>query len=211
MKVLLLNGSPHKNGCTYTALSEVAKVLNENDIETEIFWIGTKPIISCNACLKCTEKGECTFGNDKVNEFVKKAYEADGFIFGSPVHYAAATGGITSFLGRAFYSNGHGKGAEAFAFKPGASVVSARRGGNTVTYDQLNKFMGITQMPIITSYYWNMVHGNTPEEVMQDEEGLSTMRQLARNMAYFLKCIEAGREKGLEHEVEPKARTNFIR
>ena len=211
MKVLLLNGSPHKNGCTYTALSEVAKVLNESDIETEIFWIGTKPIISCTACSKCGEKGECTFDNDKVNEFVKKADEADGFIFGSPVHYAAATGGITSFLGRAFYSNSHGNGGKAFAFKPGASIVSARRGGNTATYDQLNKFMGISQMPIITSYYWNMVHGNTPEEVMQDEEGISTMRQLARNMAYFLKCIEAGREKGLKHEVEPKARTNFIR
>ena len=211
MKVLLLNGSPHKNGCTYTALSEVAKVLNESDIETEIFWIGTKPIISCNACSKCGEKGECTFDNDKVNEFVKKADEADGFIFGSPVHYAAATGGITSFLGRAFYSNSHGNGGKAFTFKPGASIVSARRGGNTATYDQLNKFMGISQMPIITSYYWNMVHGNTPEEVMQDEEGISTMRQLARNMAYFLKCIEAGHEKGLKHEVEPKARTNFIR
>lgn len=211
MKVLLLNGSPHKNGCTYTALSEVAKVLNENDIETEIFWIGTKPIISCNACYKCVEKGECTFDNDKVNEFVKKADEADGFVFGSPVHYAAATGGITAFLGRAFYSNSQATGAKAFAFKPGASVVSARRGGNTVTYDQLNKFMGISQMPIITSYYWNMVHGNTPEEVMQDEEGISTMWQLGRNMAYFLKCIEAGREKGLEPEVVPKARTNFIR
>lgn len=211
MKVLLLNGSPHKNGCTYTALSEVARTLNENDIETEIFWIGTKPIVSCNACSKCGQKGECTFDKDKVNEFVRKADEADGFVFGSPVHYSAATGGITSFLGRAFYSNSHGADGKAFAFKPGASVVSARRGGNTATYDQLNKFMGISQMPIISSYYWNMVHGNTPEEVMQDEEGISTMRQLGRNMAYFLKCIEAGREKGLEPEAEPKARTNFIR
>lgn len=211
MKVLLLNGSPHKEGCTYTALSEVAKTLNENDIETEIFWVGTKPVISCNACTKCSELGKCTFDNDKVNEFVQNASEADGFIFGSPVHYAAATGAITSFLGRAFYSNSHGAGGKAFQFKPAASVVSARRGGNTATFDQLNKFMTISQMPIISSYYWNMVHGNTPEEVMQDEEGLSTMRQLGRNMAYFLKCIEAGREKGLEHEVEPKARTNFIR
>ena len=211
MKVLLLNGSPHKNGCTYTALSEVAKILNENDIETEIFWIGTKPQMSCIACFKCREIGECAFDNDKVNEFVKKAYDADGFIFGSPVHYAAATGGITTFLGRAFYSNSQSTGGEAFRFKPAASIVSARRGGNTATYDQLNKFMGISQMPIITSYYWNMVHGNTPEEVLQDEEGLCTMRQLARNMAYFLKCIEAGKEKGLEHEVEPKVATNFIR
>ena len=206
MKVLMLNGSPHKEGCTYTALCEVEKTLNEVGIETEIVWIKTKPLMSCTACQKCSEIGECTFGKDGVNEFVKKAYDADGFIFGSPVHYAAATGAITSFLGRAFYSN-----SEPFTFKPPAMVCSARRGGTTATFDQLNKFMGISQMPIITSYYWNMVHGNTPEEVMQDEEGLSTMRQLARNMAYFLKCIEAGREKGLEHEVEPKARTNFIR
>lgn len=211
MKVLMLNGSPHKNGCTYTALNEVAKTLNKNDIETEIFWIGTKPIISCNACSKCAEKGECVFDNDKVNEFVKKAKEADAFIFGSPVHYAAATGGITAFLGRAFYSNSHGDSGSAFKFKPGASVVSARRGGNTVTYDQLNKFMGISQMPIISSYYWNMVHGNTPEEVMHDEEGVATMRQLGNNMAFFLKCIETGLEKGLKHENEPKPRTNFIR
>lgn len=206
MKVLLLNGSPHKEGCTYTALCEVEKTLNEAGIETEIFWIETKPLMSCTACLKCREKGECTFNNDKVNEFVKKAYGADGFIFGSPVHYAAATGAITSFLGRAFYSN-----SEPFVFKPAAMVCSARRGGTTATFDQLNKFMGISQMPIITSYYWNMVHGNTPDEVLQDEEGLCTMRQLGRNMAFFLKCIEAGEEKGIAREIEPKIGTNFIR
>ena len=121
MKVLLLNGSPHKEGCTYTALSEVAKTLNENDIETEIFWIGTKALMSCTACYKCKDLGHCTFDNDKVNEFVKKAYGADGFIFGSPVHYAAATGAITAFLGRAFYSNSQSSGGEAFLFKPAAS------------------------------------------------------------------------------------------
>lgn len=125
MKVLLLNGSPHKEGCTYTALCEVEKTLNEAGIETEIFWIETKPLMSCTACLKCREKGECTFNKDKVNEFVKKAYDADGFIFGSPVHYAAATGAITSFLGRAFYSN-----SEPFTFKPAAMVCSARRRNN---------------------------------------------------------------------------------
>ena len=211
MKVLLLNGSPHKNGCTYTALSEVAKTLNENDIETEIFWISTKPLMSCTACHKCGELGECAFNNDKVNEFVKKAYDADGFIFGSPVHYAAATGAITAFLGRAFYSNSNASGGGAFKFKPAAMISSARRGGTTATYDQLNKFMGISQMPIISSYYWNMVHGNTPEEVLQDEEGICTMRQLGNNMAYFLKCIEAGNEKGLKPEVIPKIGTNFIR
>ena len=211
MKVILVNGSPHKEGCTYTALNEVAKALNEENIETEIFWIKTKPITGCIACLKCGEKGQCTFDNDVVNEFVKKAYDADAFVFGSPVYYAGANGSMTSFLDRAFYSNSHGDGAKAFKHKPGAVVCSARRAGTTATYDQLIKYLGISQMPIISSYYWNMVHGNTPEEVLQDEEGLSTMRQLGRNMAFFLKCLEAGDEKGLTLSEEPKARTNFIR
>lgn len=211
MKVLLLNGSPHKNGCTYTGLCEVEKTLNENGIETEIFWVGTKPIASCMACGKCNELGECAF-DDKVNEFVKKAYDADGFIFGSPVHYAAATGQITSFLGRAFYSNSAGDNSKAFKFKPASAIASARRAGTTVTYDQLNKFFGISQMPIISSCYWNVVHGNTPDEVKQDEEGLYIMRQLGRNMAFFLQCIKLGHENGLKvDESEPKVKTNFIR
>lgn len=210
MKVLLVNGSPHKNGCTYTGLCEVEKTLNESGIETEIFWIKTKPIIGCIACMKCREKGECTF-DDTVNEFVKKAHDADGFVFGSPVHYAAATGAITSFLNRAFYSNSQGEGLEAFKHKPASVIVSARRGGNTATYDQLNKYLGISQMPIISSFYWNMIHGNTPEEVMEDKEGLATMRQLGRNMAFFLKCIEAGKKEGLTPEEEPKIATNFVR
>lgn len=205
MKVLLVNGSPHKEGCTYTALTEIEKTLNEADIETEIYWIGTKAILSCTACGKCRELNKCAF-DDNVNEFVEKAYDADGFIFGSPVHFAAATGAITSFLGRAFYSN-----KEPFKFKPASVIVSARRAGTTATYDQLNKFLGITQMPIISSFYWNMVHGNTPDEVKQDLEGLATMRQLGRNMAYFLKCIEAGKKEGLVPEEEPKIATNFIR
>ena len=208
MKVLLVNGSPHKGGCTYTALSEVAKTLNDEGIETEIFWIKTKPITGCIACGKL---GKCTFDKDVVNEFVEKAYDADGFVFGSPVYYASANGSMTSFLDRAFYSNSHGAGAEAFKHKPGAVVCSARRGGTTATYDQLIKYLGISQMPIISSFYWNMVHGNTPEEVMQDEEGLGTMRQLAHNMAFFLKCLEAGAENGLTVTEEPKPRTNFIR
>ena len=211
MKVLLVNGSPNKNGCTYTALSEVAKTLGEDDIETEIFWIKTKPITGCIACMKCGEKGECTFDNDVVNDFVEKAYEADAFVFGSPVYYAGANGSMVSFLDRAFYSNSHGANGEAFKHKPGAVVCSARRAGTTSTYDQLIKYLGISQMPIVSSYYWNMVHGNTPEEVMQDEEGLSTMRQLGHNMAYLLKCIEVGKKDGVTLEEEPKARTNFIR
>ena len=208
MKVLLVNGSPNKQGCTYTALSEVAKTLNEYDIETEIFWIKTKPITGCIACLKCGELGKCTFDNDVVNEFVEKAYEADAFVFGSPVYYASANGSMVSFLDRAFYSN---SGGEAFKHKPGAVICSARRGGTTATYDQLIKYLGISQMPIISSFYWNMVHGNTPEEVLQDEEGLGTMRQLAHNMAFFLQCLEEGAKNGLTVKEEPKPRTNFIR
>ena len=211
MKVLLVNGSPNKKGCTYTALSEVSKILNDEGIETEIFWIGTKPIIGCIACMICGEKGVCTFNNDVVNEFVEKAYGADAFVFGSPVYYAGANGSMTSFLDRVFYCNSHGSGGVAFKHKPGAVVCSARRAGTTATYDQLIKYLGISQMPIISSFYWNMVHGNTPEEVMQDEEGLSTMRQLARNMAFFLNCLQLGKENGLTVDEEPKLRTNFIR
>lgn len=210
MKVILVNGSPNKNGCTYTALTYVEETLNEAGIETEIFWIGTKPIIGCIACMKCADKGKCTFDNDVVNEFTKKAEEADGFIFGSPVYYAGATGAITSFLDRAFFSNSQGTGLEAFKHKPASVICSARRGGTTATYDQLNKYLGITQMPIISSTYWNMVHGNTPEEVLQDEEGLCTMRQLGHNMAFFLKCIEVGKKEGLAPMDIPKVKTNYI-
>ena len=211
MKVILVNGSPNKNGCTYTALTYVEQTLNEAGIETEIFWIGTKPIIGCTACSKCYENGECTFDTDVVNEFVKKAYDADGFIFGSPVYYAGAAGAMTAFMDRAFYSNSHGTGGEAFKHKPASVIGSARRAGTTATYDQLNKYLGISQMPIVSSFYWNMVHGNTPEEVKQDAEGLATMRQLGRNTAFFLKCIESGKKEGLVPEEEPKIAFNFIR
>ena len=211
MKVLLVNGGPHQNGCVYTALEEVAKELNKENIETEIIWLGLKPIAGCIACKKCAETGKCVF-DDIVNEFVEKAKDADGFIFGSPVHYAGATGQITSFLGRAFYSNSNGDGSKAFKFKPASAIASARRAGTTVTYDQLNKFFGISQMPIISSCYWNVVHGNTPDEIKQDEEGLYIMRQLGRNMAFFLQCIKLGQENGLKvDESEPKVKTNFIR
>ncbi len=211
MKVILVNGSPNKNGCTYTALTYVEKTLNEAGIETEIFWIGTKPIIGCTACFKCGENGECAFDNDVVNEFVRKAYDADGFVFGTPVYYAGAAGAMTAFMDRAFYSNSHGTGLAAFKHKPASVICSARRAGTTATYDQMNKYLGISQMPIISSFYWNMVHGKTPEEVRQDAEGLATMRQLGRNMAFFLKCIESGRNEGLVPEEEPKIAFNFIR
>ena len=212
MKVLLVNGSPNKNGCTFTALSEVEKTLNEEGIETEIFWIKTKPITGCIACLKCGEKGKCTFDKDVVNEFVEKAYDADAFVFGSPVYYAGANGSMVSFLDRAFYSNSHGSDGDAFKHKPGAVVCSARRAGTTATLDQLNKYFTITQMPLISGRYWNMVHGATPEDVKQDLEGMQNLRTVARNMAWFLKCKEAGEKAGITPpETEAVIRTNFIR
>ena len=208
MKVLLVNGGPHKEGCTYTALEEVSKALNEEGIDTEIFWVGNKPIAGCIACKTCSKTGKCVF-DDVVNEFVEKAEE---FIFGSPVHYAGATGAITSFMDRVFYSASNGGKIDRFLFKPAATVISARRAGTTATYDQLNKYFGITQMPIISSRYWNMVHGATPEDVRKDEEGMQIMRILGKNMAYYLKCIEAGKEKGINPPEQEKVNfTNFIR
>ena len=211
MKVILVNGGPHKEGCTYTALCEVEKTLNQENIETEIFWIGNKPIAGCIACKSCAKNKKCIF-DDVVNEFVEKAKDVDGFVFGSPVHYAGATGAITSFMDRVFYSASQAGKAERFLFKPATTVISARRAGTTATYDQLNKYFGINQMPIISSRYWNMVHGATPDDVRKDEEGLQIMRILGRNMAYYLKCIEAGKEKGIEIPKQEKINfTNFIR
>jgi multimeric flavodoxin WrbA len=210
MKVLLVNGSPHKKGCTYTALTEVEKTLNEEGIDTEIFWIGTKPLAGCTACLKCAEIGHCSF-DDRVNDFLEIVDDADGFIFGSPVHYAAAGGAITSFMDRAFYAALVG-GRQSFYLKPAAAVISARRAGTTATFDQLNKYFTISQMPVISSRYWNMVHGSKPEDVKKDLEGLQTMRMLARNMAWFLKCKEAGAKAGVElPKTEEFIFTNFIR
>lgn len=206
MKVILVNGSPKKNGCTYTALTEVAGALGKNGIETEIFHVGNKPLAGCMGCGACLKTGKC-FMDDTVNEFVEKAKEADGFVFGSPVHYAAASGAITSFLDRAFYGKG-----SVFAGKPGASVVSCRRGGASAAFDQLNKYFTISSMPVVSSQYWNQVHGTTPEEVRQDEEGMQTMRTLGNNMAWLLKCIELGKKEGIPFpEGEKKIATNFIR
>lgn len=206
MKVILVNGSPHKTGCTYTALNEIAVTLEKEGIETEIFWIGNKPLLGCLGCGACGKTGQC-FMDDPVNEFVEKAKSADGFIFGSPVHYASASGAITSFLDRAFY----GKSA-AFQGKPGAAVVSCRRGGASSTFDQLNKYFTISSMPVVSSQYWNMIHGNTPDEVQKDLEGLQTMRTLGRNMAWLLKCIDAGKRCGIDYPVhETKIATNYIR
>lgn len=210
MKVILVNGSPHAKGCTYTALEEVAITLNNEGIETQIFWVGTKPIPGCIACKKCAETGHCAF-KGVVNDFLDLAKDADGFIFGSPVHYAAASGAITSFLDRAFYSDMQA-GRKSFYLKPAAAVVSARRAGTTAAFDQLNKYFTISEMPIIASRYWNMVHGATPEDVKKDLEGLQIMRVLARNMAWFLKCKEAGLKAGIPFPVkEETVYTNFIR
>ncbi|MBD5114242.1 MAG: flavodoxin family protein [Ruminococcaceae bacterium] len=206
MKVILVNGSPHEKGCTYTALAEASEALSKNGIETEILWVGNKPVQGCIGCMACRKTGRC-FVSDSVNDFVEKAKTADGFIFGTPVHYAAASGSITSFMDRAFYSGG-----SALAGKPAAAIVSCRRGGGSSTFDQMNKYFTINCMPIVSSQYWNQVHGNTPEEVKKDEEGMQTMRTLGNNMAWLLKCIEAGKEKGIDFpEREPFIRTNFIR
>ena len=206
MKVLLVNGGPHKDGCTYTALREVADTLEKNGVETEIIWLGVGEIAGCIGCGACRKTGVC-FRADIVNEFVEKAEGADGYIFGSPVHYAAASGALTSFMDRAFYSGG-GK----LTGKPAAAVVSCRRGGASATFDQINKYFTINGMPVVPSQYWNQVHGSCAEDVKKDEEGMQTMRTLGNNMAWLLKCIEAGKEKGIVvPEREPAIRTNFIR
>jgi len=208
MKVLLINGSPKKNGCTYTALSEVAQEIEKAGIETELFHIGNQPIRGCIGCNHCktSQSGKCVFDNDAVNLVLEKAKDADGFIFGSPVHYAAASGMMTSLLDRVFYAG------NVFEYKPGAAVVSCRRGGATAALDQLNKYFTISNMPLVSSQYWNMVHGNTPQEVVQDLEGMQVMRMLGKNMAWLLKSIEAGKSNGIAlPEKEEPQRTNFIR
>ena len=206
MKVILVNGSPKEKGCTYTALKEVEKQLNKNDIETEIFWIGNKPISGCLGCGGCLKTGKCVI-DDKVNEFLEKVEEADGFVFGSPVHFAASSGMLSSFMDRVFYGRG-----KLFANKVASAVVSCRRGGATAAVDEINKYFLMTNMPIVSSQYWNMVHGNTPEEVLKDEEGMQTMRTLGNNMAWLLKCIKAGKDVGINlPENEDVIRTNFIR
>jgi multimeric flavodoxin WrbA len=211
MNVLLVNGSPHKEGCTYTALSEVAKTLEEEGIHTEMFWIGNKPIGGCIACMRCGEIGKCAF-DDAVNRCREKLAEADGFVFGTPVHYAAASGNMTAFMDRLFYSESKGNANKNFYLKPAAAVISARRAGTTAAFDQMIKYFAIQEMPVVSSRYWNMVHGAKPEDVLKDEEGLHTMRTLARNMAYMLRCQEAGRKAGVAFpKQEQKVFTNFIR
>lgn len=206
-KVILVNGSPHHHGCTFTALDEVAGELEKCGVQTEHFWIGARPVMACIACGKCGQTKRCWYAEDTLNSFLDKAGEADAFVFGTPIYYASISGQLKSFLDRAFY----GKSA-LFTNKPAAAVVSCRRGGATGGWEDVNRFFGISNMPIVTSQYWNQVHGNTPDEVRQDAEGLQTMRRLGQNMAWLLRCIEAGKAAGVEPpQGEPLVRTNFIR
>jgi multimeric flavodoxin WrbA len=204
MNVLLVNGSPHEKGCTYTALSEVAKALEENGVSTAIDPIGTKPVHGCIACQKCVESGKCVFSDDVCNDLLGKMQKADGIVVGSPVYYAGPNGALCALLDRIFYSGG-----STLANKPAACVVSCRRGGASAAFDRLNKYFTISRMPVVTSQYWNSVHGNTPDEVRRDLEGLQTMRGLGRNMAWMLKSIEKANIAAPRQE--PWVATNFIR
>lgn len=206
MKVLLFNGSPNAKGCTYTALREVADTLEKHGIETEIYHVGTKPVAGCIACRKCKAGAPCIF-DDGVNELAARLEEFDALVIGAPVYYSGPSGQSTAFLDRLFYSA-----SAKLKGKPGAAIVSCRRGGASASYDRLNKYFGISSMPIVTSQYWNQVHGNTPEEVLRDEEGMQTMRTLGENMAWLLKCIEAGKVAGVPlPQREAPLHTNFIR
>ncbi|MEJ8737486.1 flavodoxin family protein [Erysipelotrichaceae bacterium HCN-30851] len=204
MKALLVNGSPRPNGCTYTALCELAKTLEQEGIETEIVQAGSKDIRGCIACRSCHKTGKCVF-DDVVNEIAPKFAEADALVIGSPVYYASPAGGAISFMNRLFYSTS----TIDKSMKVGAAVVSCRRGGNTTSFDVLNKYFTISGMPIASSQYWNMVYGNTPEEVLQDKEGLQTMRTLGKNMAFLMKSIQLGKEQFGLPEKEEKILTNF--
>ena len=208
MKVLLINGSPNAKGCTYTALEEVSKTLNQEGIETEILQIGKESIRGCIACQGCRKKGSCVF-EDAVNEAAAKFAAADGLVVGSPVYYASANGTLISFMDRLFYTGG-----QFLAHKPAAAVASARRAGTTATLDEIQKYFTINQMPIVSSTYWNMVHGGNGrgQEAAQDLEGMQTMRNLGKNMAWLLRCIEAGKAAGImPPEPDRGARTDFIR
>ena len=206
MKALLICGSPNANGCTYTALREVEKTLNANGVETEIYQIGKEPISGCRACKACYKLSRCVI-DDNVNAIAARLDEFDALIVGSPVYYAAANSTLTAFLDRLFYSGGR-----KMVGKVGAAFVSCRRGGASAAYDQLNKYFGISNMVVATSQYWNQVHGNTAEEVVQDAEGMQTMRALGENVAWLLRLIECGRQNGVEPpKYEDKVRTNFIR
>ncbi len=205
MKVLLVNGSARPNGCTATALCEVEKSLNAQGIDTETFFIGNQPLSDCIACMKCRATGTCVF-DDAANRLAEKALMCDGFVFGSPVYYAHPSARLLAVMDRAFYSA-----SRNFAFKPAAAVLSARRAGNTASFDVINKYFTISCMPVVSSTYWNHVHGAEADQVQQDVEGLMTMTNIGKNMAWLLKCIEMGKKSGMDHPQNDKLFTNFIR
>ena len=208
----MLNGSGNANGSTRAGLDIMVEVFASNGVDSEIVCVGAKPVRDCLGCNKCAEKGKCVFQDDGVNEFVEKAMAADGFVFGTPVYYAHPSGRILSFLDRAFFSNMWGTGAAAFRHKPAAAIVVARRAGTSASYDVLNKYFGISQMINVGSTYWNEFHALTKDDVPKDEEGTQTLRNLARNMAWVMKCLKAGRDAGiLPPEAEANALTNFVR
>lgn len=207
MKVLMINGSPNQFGSTYTALKHIADSLTEEDISSEIIWLGDKPIQDCVGCDACKKLGKCIFDDDIVNEILEKSKLAHGFIFGSPVYYASPSGRIISALNRLFYA-----GAQHFAFKPASSIVTARRAGTTASLDVLNKYFLINQMPIVSSTYWNMIFGRTADELNRDSEGIQTLKLVGKNMAWILKCINIANCRGENHpQIENKIHTNFIR
>jgi multimeric flavodoxin WrbA len=206
MNVLLINGSPHREGCTCTALNEVATALERNGVGTEILHIGNRAIHGCTACGACAENGYCIFKDDPVNRAIDLARAADGLVVGSPVYYAGPNGALCAFLDRMFFMK-----SRLYAYKPAAAIVSCRRGGASAAFDRLNKYFTISNMPVVSSQYWNAVHGNTPDEVRQDLEGMQIMRTLGRNMAWLLKCIDAAKDTVPYPEPEAIQRTNFIR
>lgn len=209
MKVILLNGSAKPTGCTWTSLHEMEKILHGDGIETEMIYIGNDPIRDCTACMKCKTDlvNECAYDDGGVNEFIQKAKAADGFVFASPVYYAHPSGRILSFLDRVCYSS-----ASVLRHKPACAVVNARRAGTTAALDVLNKFISYAEMPLVTSSYWNLTYGVKPEDVPEDGEGIQTLQNLARNLSWVLRSLEAGKQAGiLLPENEYGARTNFIR
>ncbi len=206
MKVLMLNGSPHENGTTKRALMEVQKTLSENGVESEILTVGNKRVAGCMACGACSKTGKCVYDDELIINIVKKIEEADGVVIGSPVYYASINGTLKAILDRVFYSK------KSFANKVGASVVVARRAGTTATFDIINKYFAISNMPIVTSNYWNNVHGNNASQAELDLEGLQTMRILGQNMAWLIKCIKKGVECGIDAPIlEEKIKTNFVK
>lgn len=206
MNVLLLNGSPHAHGCTRTALDEIAGELGKNDIDTTMLHIGKKGIPGCMACMGCVKSGYCVVKDDRVNECIDLLKKADGFIVGAPVYFAGPNASVCAFLDRVFYQK-----ADPYAFKPAAAIVSSRRGGTSAAFDRLNKYFTFAQMPIVSSHYWNQVHGNTAEELKQDVEGLQIMRILGRNMAWLLKCIDAAKGRVPYPDLEKRTKMSFIR